>query len=124
MPISHALQAASTLEGVFTGEDGDRGANRIPTNKRKNLHALWDQFLGDEFSLGPVRRRIVEIKSDGLIQNMALEAASMERGLTEEPEVIELSEAYLENAGRAAQQRATRSAARLSRVLHELLKHP
>lgn len=68
------------MEGVFTGEDGDRGANSIATKQRKNLHPLWDQLLGDRFSLGPVRRRIVEFQSDNLIHTMALEAASMEQG--------------------------------------------
>ena len=52
------------MEKVFVEEDGDRGANRILTKQRKNMHALWDQLLGDEFTLNGTRKRIVEITGD------------------------------------------------------------
>lgn len=32
------------MEGVFVDSDGDRGANRILTKQKKNMHALWDQM--------------------------------------------------------------------------------
>jgi hypothetical protein len=51
-------------EGVFTEADGDRGANRIPTKQRRNLHALWDGLLGEDFSLSTQRRQLVEIRTD------------------------------------------------------------
>jgi len=52
------------MEKVFVEEDGDRGANRIITKQKKNMHALWDQLLGPDFELSAVRRRIVEITGD------------------------------------------------------------
>ncbi len=52
------------MEKVFVEEVGDRGANRIITKQRKNMHALWDQLLGPDFELSAVRRRIVEITGD------------------------------------------------------------
>jgi hypothetical protein len=44
------------------------------------------------------------------------------RGLAEKPEVLTLSEDYLKNAGRVAQQRATQGAYRLAGVWRECLK--
>jgi hypothetical protein len=35
------------MEGVFEKKDGDRGANSIPTKQRQNMHALWNQILGE-----------------------------------------------------------------------------
>ena len=52
------------MEKVFVEEDGDRGANRIITKQRRNMHALWDQLLGPDFELSAIRRRIVEINGD------------------------------------------------------------
>jgi hypothetical protein len=49
------------MEGVFKESDGDRGANRIITKQKKNMHALWDQLLGPEFTLQGTRRRYAEI---------------------------------------------------------------
>jgi hypothetical protein len=135
------------MEKVFVEEDGDRGANRIVTEQRKNMHALWDQLLGDEFTLNGTRKRIVEITGDADLvakgrfaistsggldpQNWLAEsrAAAIEnvyrpevldrlnlvaRGMTETPVPIELSESYLKNAGRVAQQRAIEAAYRLA----------
>lgn len=52
------------FEKVFTEMDDDRGANRVPTRQKGNLHALWDQLLGPDFSLQSTRRRKFEIESD------------------------------------------------------------
>jgi hypothetical protein len=43
------------MEGVFEKKDGDRGANSIPTKQRQNMHALWDQILGEDFALRTMR---------------------------------------------------------------------
>ena len=135
------------MEKVFLEEDGDRGANRILTKQRRNMHALWDQLLGDEFTLNGTRKRIVEITGDADLvakgrfaistssgldpQNWLAEsrAAAIEnvyspevldslslvsRGMTDKPVPIELSEGYLKNAGRVAQQRAIEAAYRLA----------
>jgi hypothetical protein len=69
------------MEGVFTEEDGDRGANRIPTRQRKNMHALWDQLLGNDYDLADVRRRMFEIKSDLVVMRMAEDLASWDNGM-------------------------------------------
>ena len=135
------------MEKVFLEEDGDRGANRILTKQKKNMHALWDQLLGDEFTLNGTRKRIVEITSDAELvakgrlaissnggldpQNWLAEsrAAAIEnvyrpevieslnlisRGMIDKPVPIELSENYLKNAGRVAQERAIQAAYRLA----------
>lgn len=63
-------------EGVFTENDGDRGANRIPTKQKGNMHALWDQLLGDNFTLNATRKRILEITSDAELVAFGSEAGN------------------------------------------------
>ena len=131
-------------EGVFTENDGDRGANRILTKQRGNMHALWDQLLGDKFTLGGTRKRMVEISTDAELVEFGIEAGKkldpqvwleesralavsnvytpeiltklelVARGVVPKPEVVDLSEAYLKNAGRVAQRRAIEAANRLA----------
>lgn len=131
-------------EGIFTENDGDRGANRVPTKQRGNMHALWDQLLGDRFTLDGTRKRIVEITSDPELAEFAAKAEKLNdqqvwleesrqlatehvytpevlrsldmvrRGFVEKPETIDLSEDYLKNAGRVAQRRAIEAAHRLA----------
>jgi hypothetical protein len=68
------------MEGVFTESDGDRGANRIITKQRVNLHALWDQLLGNDFSLDGTRRRFLEVTTDEELLAIAKKSiASRER---------------------------------------------
>jgi len=50
-------------DSLFTEIDGDRGANRIFTEQKRNLHAAWDQALGEKFSVGGLRRRMKEARS-------------------------------------------------------------
>ena len=131
-------------EGIFTENDGDRGANRVPTKQKGNMHALWDQLLGDNFTLNGTRKRIVEITSDAELVAFGTNAGKnsdpqvwleesrklatenvyapevlqslnlVKRGLMTKPETIDLSEAYLKNAGRVAQRRAIEAATRLA----------
>lgn len=128
------------VEHVFDAKDGDRGANSIPTKQSKNMHALWDGLLGRDFSEGGVNRRIAEIEK----VEYAFGITNPEQWLQESrdyaktdvytPEVLEpitvamraksktiaeldLSEAYLKNAGAVAQVRAKLAAARLAEVL-------
>jgi hypothetical protein len=143
------------MEDVFEEKDGDRGANRIPTKQRGNMHALWDGLLGADWSLRGTRRRMVEITQDAelvqLGQAAVANASEMDpqkwleesrqlavehvytpevmeslqlvsRGVITEPQEIELSEAYLKNAGRVAQRRAVQAAYRLAEVLRQALK--
>lgn len=136
-------------EGVFMEKDGDRGANRILTKQRQNLHALWDQLLGDRYDEGDVRRRSDEmgkleiplpktreeyLEPDvwiGESRKLAIESVYTEeilsqvslvsRGLAPEVPKIELSEGYLKNAGRISQERAKLAAVRLAAVIGDCL---
>lgn len=104
-------------------------------------------MLGDQYDAGNVRRRISEIKSDEVVWQQALDAATgtdprawlqesrelavksvyvpevldslskVSRKLVEKPEVLELDEEYLKNAGRVAQVRAAQAAIRLVAVM-------
>ena len=69
------------MEKVFVEEDGDRGANRIITKQRKNMHALWDQLLGDSFTLNGTRKRIVEITGDDELVAKGKQAVAATDGL-------------------------------------------
>ncbi|HUP81284.1 MAG TPA: S1/P1 nuclease [Pirellula sp.] len=143
------------MEKVFVEEDGDRGANRILTKQRKNMHALWDQLLGDKFTLNGNRKRILEITTDGELVAKSKQAITVNngldpltwlsesrssaisnvytaevmdslnlvsRGVTAKPEAIELSEAYLKNAGRVAQVRAIEASRRLAETWRVAIK--
>jgi len=143
------------MEGVFEKKDGDRGANSIPTKQRQNMHALWDQLLGQDFALGSMRRRYAEIVTSSELKAIGEQAIAVpggldplvwleesrklatehvyspevleslervKRGLVDKPETLELPEAYLKNAGRIAQFRATEAGYRLAGVWRECLK--
>ena len=125
------------MEGVIEKEDGDRGANSIPTKQRRNMHALWDGLLGSDWSLDGNRRRLVEITENPELVSLSQQAITSEidpqiwlmesrsltvehvytpevldslqlvsRGVVNQPQEIELTEGYLKNAGKIAQQRA------------------
>ena len=143
------------MESVFEKKDGDRGANSVPTKQRQNMHALWDQLLGENFALRTTRRRYAEIVTSLELKTLGEQASSkcggldplvwleesrklatehvytpevleplniVVRGLAEKPQEITLSEAYLKNAGKVAQIRATEAAYRLAGVWRECLK--
>ena len=67
------------IAGLFP--EGDRGANSIPTKQSRNMHSLWDGLLGPRFDAGDVRRRAIEIKSDGSSWTAAIEAAQKSDGM-------------------------------------------
>lgn len=69
------------MEGVFEEADGDRGANRIPTKQRQNMHALWDQLLGQDWTLNGTRRRVVDLRSDAALVSIAEKSVTMDGGL-------------------------------------------
>ncbi len=143
------------MEKVFVEEDGDRGANRIITKQRRNMHALWDQLLGPDFELSDIRRRIVEITGDEELRAKGEQALAapdgldpltwlaesraaaisnvytaevldslnlVARGVTAKPETIDLSQAYLKNAGRIAQVRAIEASRRLAETWRVSIK--
>jgi hypothetical protein len=138
------------MEGVFIERDGDRGANRIPTKQKQNMHALWDQLLGEKFAMTSMRRRYAEIVTNDELRKVGESAVSkgldpqiwleesrqlatehvytpivlehltrVSRGLVDKPEVLDLPEEYLKNAGRIAQIRATEAGFRLAGVWKE-----
>lgn len=69
------------MEGVFEEADGDRGANRILTKQRRNMHALWDQLLGTGYDVADVRRRMFEIRSYDIAMRSAEESVANEIGM-------------------------------------------
>ncbi|MCR9199655.1 MAG: S1/P1 nuclease [Planctomycetaceae bacterium] len=151
---SHQPCHAGSLYVKQIFPDGDRGANRIKTVQRRNLHALWDSLLGDQFDETDIERRMFEIKNNTRVWTAARRAtrkpsdrsirvwleesralgagvvyatdvgdalrAAQRSGRTE-LEVVDLSEAYLKNAGRIAQERAAYAAFRLARIWNECL---
>jgi len=58
-------------------KDGDRGANRIPTKQKQNMHALWDQLLGEDFALRTMRRRYAEIVTNDELRKVGESAVSI-----------------------------------------------
>jgi hypothetical protein len=69
------------MEGVFEKKDGDRGANSIPTKQRQNMHALWDQLLGEDFALRTTRRRYAEIVTSSELRALGERSTAMPGGL-------------------------------------------
>jgi hypothetical protein len=75
------------MEQVFVEEDGDRGANRLRLPEPKemrgpdNMHAFWDQLLGNEFSLEHSKQRIAEIRGDRNLVAKAQAAIRFSNGL-------------------------------------------
>lgn len=75
------------MEGVFVNEDGDRGANSIPLPEPKqprgpfNLHAFWDQALGNDFDLELIHGRMAEINADPELVAAGKAATAKDNGL-------------------------------------------
>jgi hypothetical protein len=69
------------MEGVFEKKDGDRGANSIPTKQRQNMHALWDQLLGEDFALRTTRRRYAEIVTSSELKALGERSTAISGGL-------------------------------------------
>jgi hypothetical protein len=65
----------------FVKKDGDRGANSIFTQQKRNLHALWDQALGERFSRAALRRRMTESKASSELTELGKQAVTMEQGM-------------------------------------------
>jgi hypothetical protein len=68
-------------ESLFTEADGDRGANRIFTQQKRNLHAAWDQALGEKFSQRGLRRRMNAAQSSEELKKLGTEAVAKPDGL-------------------------------------------
>ncbi len=61
--------------------EGDRGANLIPVKQGRNLHALWDGLLGDQFDAADIQRRAHLITADESSWTEASAAAKRTKGL-------------------------------------------
>jgi hypothetical protein len=68
------------MERVFERESGDRGGNSIQTKQKKDLHAVWDQLLGEKHS-NATKRRMQEILHDTECQHAANLAVQKPHGL-------------------------------------------
>jgi hypothetical protein len=68
------------MERVFENESGDRGGNSIQTKQTKDLHALWDQLLGEKHS-SATKRRMQAIMHDSECQHAANLAVQKHNGL-------------------------------------------
>ena len=119
------------------------------------MNVLWDQLLGDSFTLNGTRKRIVEITTDDEFVAKGKQAVTVNngldpltwlaesrasaikdfytaevldslnlvaRGVTAKPEAIDLSEAYLKNAGRVAQIRAIEASRRWAETWRVAIK--
>jgi hypothetical protein len=68
---SHQPCHAGSLYAEIVFPEGDRGANSIRTRQARNMHALWDQLLGQRYAHGDIRRRMVEIQTDAQLVTLA-----------------------------------------------------
>ena len=78
-------------------KDRDQGANGIATKQRQNMHALWDQLLGDEFAQRTNRRRFAEITSSPQLTEIGRIAVSLPGGLVSLVWLGEIRKAAIEN---------------------------
>jgi hypothetical protein len=127
---------------------GDRGGNSVKTKQKENLHALWDQFLGNKALPRTARNKAIAIMNDAAKSQLGrtaavnldekewmLESHSLAGNTVYDHEVrghlrayadkaeapeLELTERYLKTGGRAAEERAIQAGYRLGAVLKEL----
>ncbi len=78
---AHQPCHAGSLYAERAFPEGDRGANLIPVKQGRNLHALWDGLMGDQFDAGDIQRRARLIIADEASWNEAAAAASRLKGL-------------------------------------------
>lgn len=128
--------------------NGDKGGNSIQTDQRQNLHALWDNLLGDDASYRVCRNRAIAFVNDLNSANLGHQAAKSldeKRWLEESCDLaadvaygseicgflrsvinetrapqIRLSETYLKTAGTVAQLRVDQAGYRLGAILQQI----
>jgi hypothetical protein len=127
---------------------GDKGGNMIKTDQRQNLHAVWDQFLGQRASFRTIQNRAIKIVNDPELGKIGADAATkldektwldesheyaestaydsevtgFLRGYVDEKEAppIHLTERYLKEGGNLAERRVVEAGYRLEAVLREI----
>jgi hypothetical protein len=127
---------------------GDKGGNSIKTDQRQNLHAVWDQFLGNRADFRIARNRAIALvidheqsqigaaaadkldekvwmdESHALAESSAYdsEVTGYLRGYATEKEAppIQLTERYLKEGGRVSERRVVEAGYRLGAVLQQV----
>ncbi|HEY4308587.1 MAG TPA: S1/P1 nuclease [Pirellulales bacterium] len=72
--------------------EGDKGGNSVPTQQGFNLHALWDEFLGDWTTFAAARRRAGELSADVRLAQLGRTAAAQldeKQWLTESRQLVD-----------------------------------
>jgi hypothetical protein len=128
---------------------GDKGGNMIKTDQRQNLHAVWDQFLGVRAPFRTARNRAIALVNDPDDSKLGTQAAEQLdektwldeshdlaestaydsevtgflRGYVTEKEAppIQLTERYLKQGGKVAEERVVQAGYRLGAVLKEIV---
>jgi hypothetical protein len=126
--------------------DGDRGGNQIPLMRGDNLHRLWDNLFGRQHYLRNVQKAVAELsdrerygdvwnsagkernprrwvaESFDLAKDFAYDDAILQvvrRATPQQPlERIDLSDAYLKEAGYQAKRRVIAAGVRLAELLN------
>jgi hypothetical protein len=133
--------------GVFSDDDGDRGGNQIEVDG-SNLHATWDNLLGNPTTIGNIGSRAEEAidefaqqgskaaqSMDGLIwaqesHQLAKEAVYtkaitdvvLERDDDGGSSIsVRLPQEYMTNAGSIARERAVEAGFRLAKAIEETI---
>jgi hypothetical protein len=60
----HQPLHSSAIYSARLFPEGDRGGNSIKTRQSRNLHALWDQFLGSDDTYRAVRNKALLLMAD------------------------------------------------------------
>src|SRR5262249_10265928 len=85
--IHQPLHAASLFsEKLFP--EGDRGGNLIFTKQSRNLHALWDGFLGESNDFAEARNRAIALLAEQATKELGAQAAqqlNQQKWLEESP---------------------------------------
>jgi S1/P1 Nuclease len=127
--------------------DGDQGGNKIPTNRSRNLHSVWDGFPGSP-QFTTTRNRAIKLLNDSEMKDLGEKAAEVQdvikwldeshmlakteaydgavMGFLREQErnrpnsdlpQLELSEDYLHRGGEIARRRLVQAGYRLGKLL-------
>ena len=76
--------------------EGDRGGNLVRTKQSRNLHSLWDGFLGESNEFAAARNRALALLADSSSANVGAEAAEEldERKWLDESHQLAIAAAY------------------------------
>jgi hypothetical protein len=147
---SHQPMHAAALFSENRFPEGDFGGNKIPLAIKKNLHALWDDLLGEKKTLGEITGRWVRWREDTELIKLGQRAAAemdfvkwidesqelakrvsyhkyilaevaAKEGTDEPLAPIDLPKSYFKEGGQVAQGRAIEAAFRLAKLMEMCL---